>query len=303
MKVKQKMKDFFDPRKITQIKPDEKKSLKEDSSSKGEELTQEKEMSPMKYYLMLSSLILLFAVAIGLFSYMLYLIYEVRRNRTVIYTCITDENEQLPEVVTYTKKFDYIVYTDNKYDNPIWKTRKIPEFLKDFSKKKIEYYIKFKAKEFFPDYEVSIWIDRKVKIVGNLTEYLVKYLNPIDAVYMTQHPFWKDVYKEGLKMIKSGKFNDTDGLLDKTLKRYTMEKFPHMTGVAESKIMIRFHNYANSTKLMDMWWDEMKEGPNCDFLLFSYVLWKSGLEIKYMPSMFYHKEYLDAGDTFNFYDF
>lgn len=290
------MKDLEATKVQTEIGPLREAKIESDQSKKEQTLTKAEEIKPWNYYLMLAIIVLLCSIVVSLFGYMIYLVKELLRNRTVIYTCIMDPNEPLPQILNITKKFDYIVYTDNKYENKTWTYRKIPDKLKTLPPKKIEYYIKMKAHEFFPDYEVSIWIDHKVKIVGNLTEYLVRFLNPIDAVYMTQHPTWRDLYKEGLNLIQTKQFNDTHDLLKNTLKRYEKEGFPKKKGVVESRVLIRFHNYVNSTRLMDCWWDEVKNGPDIDFLLFSYVIWKTKIDIKYMPMLFYHKEYLDAGD-------
>lgn len=250
---------------------------------------------PCNYYMIISIIVLLISIAVSLFIYTIYLLKELFRNRTVIYTCITDPEGALPQIVNYTKTFDYVVFTDNHYYSRNWTYRKIPDKLKGLPKIKIEQYIKLMAHEFFQDYEVSIWVDHKVTIVGNLTEYLVRYLNPIDCVYMPQHPTYKSIFKEGMKLIRSGKYKDTGGLLEKKLKRYEKEKMPQMTGVPESRLIIRFHNYLNSTIMMNTWWNELKDGPDTDDFLFSYVLWKTNMDIKYMPMLFYHKEYIDAG--------
>ena len=66
---------------------------------------------------------------------------------------------------------------------------------------------------------------------------------------------------------------------------YVKENFPHKLGLVESNVMIRKHNKNESIELMEKWWNEINKYSHRDQLSFNYLLWKTGIKIKYFSKL------------------
>lgn len=69
-------------------------------------------------------------------------------------------------------------------------------------------------------------------------------------------------------------------------ERYKKEKFPDDNGLIESCLMIRKHNENDSIYLMNKWYEEIKNYSHRDQLSFNYIMWKTGIKIKYITKNF-----------------
>ena len=133
---------------------------------------------------------------------------------------------------------------------------------------------------FFKQYDLSIYIDASIKIKGKLDEFLLRILTPRIDIYILEHPKRNSINKEFSAVIKNHKEKKRNIVSIKN--KYNIEKFPDNNGLAECCIIIRKHNKFNCIKFMNLWFNEIKENSHRDQLSFNYIMWKTGLKIKYI---------------------
>lgn len=143
---------------------------------------------------------------------------------------------------------------------------------------KITRYIKLFPHLFFKDYELSIYFDGSYILNGDLNELLLRILNPTFDLYFLQHPDRDNIFQELFAVIDCRK--ETKEVVDIIEKRYVKENFIDKLGLTENCIIIRRHNKKDIIKLMEVWWNEIKNYSYRDQLSLNYVIWKLNIKIK-----------------------
>lgn len=194
-------------------------------------------------------------------------------NKKVIYTCITGGYEKLVDPFVISPGYDYICFTDsNEIESKIWKIRPIPEKLNDLSNVKKQRCIKINPHIFLPEYDLSVWVDGSIRLKMDINEYIEKTVKD-ENVYIPSHPQRTCIYEEMNACIKQRK--DTEEHINPQKEKYLSEGFPKDYGLVQSNIIIRRHNEPDCIKLMETWWDEVKNGSHRDQLSFDYARWKN----------------------------
>lgn len=214
--------------------------------------------------------------------------------RGVVYTCITGGYDSLLKNIKVSKNFDYICYTDNPFidGGKIWQIRPIPDKLSNLTDVKKQRYIKVNAHEFFPNYEISVWVDGVIDIRGDIDKFIATECNTNNVVFIPEHPSRKCIYKEGKACITLKK--DTPANINAQMDRFKAEGFPENYGLVQSNIMVRKHNDASCIKLMKTWWEQIEKGSHRDQLSFNYAVWKNpDVKIKLLDSKTCNSEYFN----------
>ena len=204
------------------------------------------------------------------------------KNNKVVYTCITGDYDTLIEPRYVTEGFDYVCFTDNpSLTSNTWDIRPIPQELESLSKVKQQRYIKINAHKFFSEYTMSIWVDGNITIKGDLNEFIGLTLTGDTSVYVPQHPLRNCLYDEAKAVVSMKK--DAREIVNPQIERYKAEGFPKDYGLLQSNILLRMHNDNNCIRLMEAWFDELKDNSHRDQLSFNYALWKnSDVSVIYM---------------------
>ena len=141
---------------------------------------------------------------------------------------------------------------------------------------------------------MSIYIDANYIIIGDLNDFLINILNPIDNIYIANLKFGRTPRKAIKSAIhqKLDKFN----ILNKTFQRYD-DKLLNKAGIVNSGLIIRKHNNIDCIKLMTKWWKEIEKYSHVDNFSFNFAAYKTGvrfLYISYQFTLYYfnHKEHL-----------
>ena len=196
------------------------------------------------------------------------------------------------------KGFDFILFTDltniNKKETN-WTIVPIPKELNhlNLSKFKIQRFIKLHPHLFFPNYNLSIYIDTSFQIQGDLNEFLFRILTPKYNIYNFEHPFRNNIFDELSIVVEIGRENEI--IATKIRERYIKEKFPDNNGLIEGCLIIRKHNEKDCIYLMNKWFEEIENYSYRDQLSFNYALWKTKIKIKYISKIFafnYFKQFL-----------
>jgi len=195
------------------------------------------------------------------------------KNEKVIYTCITGSYELLDDPFVISPGYDYVCFTNySKVQSNVWQIRPIPEELNGLSEVKKQRCIKINAHKYLPEYNFSIWVDGSVKLKKDVNEFIDK--NCKDGhIFIPSHPQRKCIYEEMDACVKQKK--DTAANIEPQKIKYKNENFPKNFGLVQSNIMLRYHNEPDCIKLMETWWEEVKNGSHRDQLSFDYARWKN----------------------------
>lgn len=196
------------------------------------------------------------------------------KNKKVIYTCITGKYDTLLEPTYITEGFDYICFTDNEeFKSKIWNIKPLPSETEELSQVKKQRYVKLNPHKLLSEYDISIWVDGNVSINGDLNEFVNSVVKDDISVYVPQHPSRKCIYAESKAVISMKK--DIKEVVEPQMKKYEEEGFPKNYGLLQSNILLRKHNEKDCIRLMEGWFEELKNNSHRDQLSFNYILWKN----------------------------
>ena len=221
----------------------------------------------------------------GFFSYQFLL--KVKKKNVVVYTAIFGGKDQLIEPERISENIDYICFTDSDFQSNSWKIVKTKPFYKDPVRSARK--IKVLPHRFLENYKYSVWIDGNIISHGDIEEAVKEYLEKSDvAVY--DHSCLREgsrncVYQEASKLIEMenvGKYKDDPELIKKQINKYKIEGYPENNGLVSSMIIFRKHNEEKIKKMMEDWWQEIKENSRRDQLSINYVFWKNNFEPNYI---------------------
>ena len=205
--------------------------------------------------------------------------------KIVVYTCITGGYDSIKDPKFVTPGVDYVCFTDNMaMKSKVWKFRKMPEELKGYSNVKQQRGVKILAHRYLSEYDISVWVDGAVLVLGNIKEYLKSLDMKQYSVFIPEHPARKCIYAEKDACVKIKKIKGDEIIVaNKQMARYKEEGYPANFGLVQSNIMVRKHNDQYSKDLMEKWWSELKDNSHRDQLSFNYALWKCGSDkFKYL---------------------
>ena len=209
-----------------------------------------------------------------------------KNNRKVIvYSCLIGDYDN---VSTFNKQrgFDYILFTDQKINNTNWTIFPIPdEVLKlNVSDIKKQRYMKINPHKFFKNYDLSLYLDANYIIQGDLNDYLINTLNPIDHIFIPHLQFGKGI-KQAIKNAIDKKL-DNATLLNEVMNRYNKSKVLDKTGIVNAGLIIRKHHTKDCIKLMEKWWEEVRDYSHVDGFAFDYAGYMTGVRYLYTSYQF-----------------
>ena len=209
-----------------------------------------------------------------------------KNNRKVIvYSCLIGDYDK---VSTFNKQrgFDYILFTDQKINNTNWTIFPIPdEVLKlNVSDIKKQRYMKINPHKFFKNYDLSLYLDANYIIQGDLNDYLINTLNPIDHIFIPHLQFGKGI-KQAIKNAIDKKL-DNATLLNEVMNRYNKSKVLDKTGIVNAGLIIRKHHTKDCIKLMEKWWEEVRDYSHVDGFAFDYAGYMTGVRYLYTSYQF-----------------
>ena len=196
------------------------------------------------------------------------------KHNKVVYTCITGDYDSLLEPTYLCDDFDYICFTDNQnMTSDVWEIRSLPKETDGLSQVKKQRYVKINPHKCLSEYDLSIWVDGNIELNGDLNKFLDNTLKDDCAIYIPKHPQRDCIYNEAEAVLSMKK--DTIGNVIPQIDEYEKEGFPRNYGLVQSNIIVRKHNDKNCIKLMECWFDELKNKSHRDQLSFNYVCWKN----------------------------
>ena len=190
----------------------------------------------------------------------------------VVYTVVVGGYDEIHQPLVIDDRFDYVLFTDNKWDEKIgvWNVRTF-----DYKNSKKNYesrYPKMHPTELLPEYEASLYIDGKIQICGEYVyDKSVSFFNDgIDWGYVNV-PERNDIYSEGLYVIR----RDLDEIKKVVKWNHILQRkhYPRYNGLTDNCVIFRIHN----EKVADanaLWWRLFERFVCRDQALLPYVFWK-----------------------------
>jgi len=175
--------------------------------------------------------------------------------KTVLYTANIGGKDSFNPTPKQVPGVDYVYFTDNpNLKSSIWDVRQVPsDFPTDEARRNARYY-KVNPHKLFPEYDISVWVDSNINVVGDFTP-LLQSPSKLQT-YNHNDPFISDprncIYQEG--QVVKDLLKDEISIVNKQISTYLRENYPPGNGLASTGIIVRHHNDPQIIACMDKWW-------------------------------------------------
>ena len=203
--------------------------------------------------------------------------FNFKDKKVVIYTAITGGYDDLVTPSVVDENFDYVCFTDNPdLKSDFWEI-KLMNDKEDSDLDEIRKARKYKIlpHKYLDEYDYSIWIDGCFDIVADIKRYVKEY-SKNHKLLAIDHDLRNCIYDEARACIKAG--HDSVEIITNQMNKYKHEGFPKSYGLIASGILFRDHHDPEVIKLMEDWFNEVKNYSRRDQLSFNYVCWKNNFQ-------------------------
>ena len=189
-----------------------------------------------------------------------------------IYTVVINDYDYTFQPIDSEVGTDYIVFTDNSNLRVEgWVTRLIDmSLLTELGPSKTNRYYKFFPHKFLGDYDVSVYIDGNIRLIGSLKTLFHDFLTSDSEIGLLKHPLRTNVAEEVEACIERNKVKSADILRDEYLG-YLADGFLDKQGMTENNVIIRLHNSENIIDAMRLWWSYLEQSAGRDQISFPFV--------------------------------
>ena len=153
-----------------------------------------------------------------------------------------------------------------------WEIRHIKRVTKDL--RRASRHPKMLPHLYFPDEEISIYIDGNISLLRDPVQVVEKWLGNKDLAVF-RHPQRKSVYAEAAAVIDFRKASKSE--VQAQIKKYKAQGYPGDFGLSACFVLVRRHTQL-TRKLGERWWVEYMQYSCRDQLSFDYVRWLLGVE-------------------------
>ena len=204
--------------------------------------------------------------------------------KTVCYTAITGGYDRLLDPVVQAEGVDYVCFSDQPVKSDVWRIRDFPKELAGLDRVKRQRIVKICPHRYLPEYDVSVWVDGNIQVVGDVNEFLKLCDFSKSSLYVRPHPSRTCVYEEAEAVLRHGK--EDPALVRKLVERYKAEGYPEKIGMAETNVLARLHNDAKCRLFDEAWATELLLNSKRDQLSFNYMARKTGFLPGYLTGQF-----------------
>jgi GT2 family glycosyltransferase len=195
----------------------------------------------------------------------------LRRKKIAIYTAICSgyDSIKLPEILD--SRFDYILFSDRPApDTGVWQVRPITYYHRDETRR--ARYVKTHPHLLLDDYDIAIWIDAHIMILGNIYPMIASFLASKSLVAAVPHPGRTSIHEE-LEACIQRKIDD-DETMRQQVARYRASGFDHSDLIETNLMMFRLPDQ-RARAFLDIWWREIDCDSKRDQLSVNYALQKA----------------------------
>ena len=197
-----------------------------------------------------------------------------KRLSIVVYTAITGNYDSLKDPIFIEEELTYVCITNNLcIKSDVWDVRYIKN--EGMDNVHLARYIKMNPHLFFPDYDMSIWVDGKFQILDDLRKYVLQYQKE-SGIVCCPHPERSCICDELAACVLWTNGVNRDMIIQ--VADYLKNGFPINYGLYDTGCMVRLHNDCAVRDLMVEWQKEVAKYSFRDQLSFPYICWKNGYE-------------------------
>ena len=193
--------------------------------------------------------------------------------KVVVYTCIVGSYDtvKLPEYPEFDT--DYVLFTDSGASGAgIWKIRPTTYFGSDPTR--TARFVKTHPHLLLAEYDVAIWIDANIQILGDISPMVENFLRSGHAVGCVLHPARKTIYEEYI-ICKNRKKDDGD-VMQRQIDAYRVEGYDHEDLIETNFLMFDLKN-KHLSEFLNRWWREIDAHSKRDQLSINYAFWKTDM--------------------------
>ena len=199
-----------------------------------------------------------------------------------------DPEIELPE-------WDFVCFTDREdFESEVWDIRLTTPIYEDMARDSKK--PKILPHRYFPEYDLSVWIDGDIKVTSNPDELVDEYLSKNNhaafnhefcGVGITGDLNTRDCVYDEAEFIKwiaktNGVFKDNLEVIHAQMEKYRYIGYPAHNKLTRNTILLRRHNESDVIQTMETWWTEVKYGSKRDQLSFNYSAWKNDLKFSFI---------------------
>jgi hypothetical protein len=198
--------------------------------------------------------------------------------KIAVYTCITGNYDKLIPPRHVDSRLDYFCFTDNEeiIDAP-WSFKSLA--LSELDNKDKNRYVKMHPHKLFPDYDMTVYLDGNIEIVGDLYDFILNMYAREESLFVYNHLERNCIYSEAAACAYYSHYWLWN--VAKQMRTYSAIKYPMNNGLVSANILIR-KNTSALAKLMDAWWEAYCSGVKRDQLSLPFVSWKLDIPIHYL---------------------
>ncbi len=193
--------------------------------------------------------------------------------KKIVYTVLIGDYDKLGVPGYVPPDWETYCITDSKQTCVGWnyitlsEEHKLPDAARTSRKPKIL------SHAFFPDADVTLYIDANMQIVCDINKILALMPGGVDIANL-KHPTRCDVMTESEVIIRKNKDDAT--VVNSQIKQYIKDGYPVKDQLACNAIILRKHT-DKVKELNELWWQEICNGSKRDQLSFPYAVWKLGI--------------------------
>lgn len=206
-----------------------------------------------------------------------------KEGRVAVYTCITGDYDIVKEPLCIEDNCDYYLISDKRPENLLiykWIDTKdvVPRYIDDNAV--INRWCKLGGYKIFKEYRYSIYLDGSIKIINPISKYIdnIGYA----GIALHKHSLRDCIYEEGLRIFANRRGNYSKEAIIKQMLKYNSLGMPRHYGLFECGVIVTDHNNSIMIDVMEQWFNEYINSIRRDQFSFPYILWKNGIEAKYI---------------------
>lgn len=176
--------------------------------------------------------------------------------KIAVYTCVTNGYDNLSPLLHSLSYADYFCFNDGSINVSSGWTDVQIESDKSGNEAARYYKITPHLNSLLKNYELLIWIDGNIEIVGDLNALIENVCSSDGDIFMYDHPIRACVYDE----IDTCFLHIKMSLMNAKMSKRLLEEcgIKKNAGLFETGVMLRKNNDATK-KLMNCWWENFKE--------------------------------------------
>lgn len=198
----------------------------------------------------------------------------VQAKKIVVYTANIGKYDEVQEPLVRDDRIDYVCFTDDPdFCSGVWHVEHVKNECGDAPLEVRKY--KLFPDRYFPDYEISIWVDSKYLIRGNLFDYVERYAKE-QPMLCFPHPERQNIYDEAAECVRVNKVQILE--VSRQILHYYDSGLRAQSGLIEGGCLTRLHHDERVKQVMQQWWEEINTFTRRDQISFPYVSWKNAFQ-------------------------